>query len=73
MENWWNNIERGRQKYWEKNLSYCLSTKNPTWTDLETNRGLDSDKTPTNRLSHGTAPGSYIYHNYIANPVRTVR
>jgi len=23
MERWWNDTDRGKQKYWEKNLSQC--------------------------------------------------
>jgi len=23
MEHWWNNTDRGKRKYWEKNLSQC--------------------------------------------------
>jgi hypothetical protein len=32
-----------------------LSTTNPTWTDLGSNRGLRGGRPATNRLSHGTA------------------
>jgi hypothetical protein len=24
MEHWWNDTDRGKQKYWEKNLFQCL-------------------------------------------------
>jgi hypothetical protein len=32
-----------------------LSTTNPTWTDLDANKGLRGEKPATNRLSYGTA------------------
>jgi hypothetical protein len=39
--------------------SATLSTTNPTWTDLGSNRGLRSGRPAANRLSHGTALGDY--------------
>jgi hypothetical protein len=35
--------------------SVILSTTNPTWTDPGANPGLRSERSATNRLSHGTA------------------
>jgi hypothetical protein len=39
MEHWWNDTDRGKPKYWEKNLS----NRNPTYTSLESNPGLHSE------------------------------
>jgi hypothetical protein len=34
-EHWWNDTDRGKPRYWEKNLSQCLlHSTNLTWTDL---------------------------------------
>jgi hypothetical protein len=39
-----------------ENLPQCtLSTTNPTWPDLGSNRGRRGEKPATNRLSYGTA------------------
>jgi hypothetical protein len=55
MEHRWNEIDRGKPKYSEKNLFQChLSTTYPTWTDPGSNPGLRSEMPATNRLSHGT-------------------
>jgi hypothetical protein len=52
MELRWNEIDRGKLKYSEKNLSRAtLSTTKPTWTDP----GLRGDRPATNLLSDGTA------------------
>jgi len=38
MEQWWNDTDRGKQKYWEGHQSQChISTTNPTWIGLESN------------------------------------
>jgi hypothetical protein len=47
-EPWWNNIDRGRPKNSEKNLSEChFVHHNPTWTDL----GLHGVRLATNHIS----------------------
>jgi hypothetical protein len=49
-ENW-----QGKPKYLEKACSSAtLSTTNPTWSDLGSNRGRRDGKPATNRLSYGT-------------------
>jgi len=42
-------VERGKVKYWEKNLSHCFTT-NLTRTGLKTNPGLQGDKPATNYM-----------------------
>jgi hypothetical protein len=56
MEHQWNEIDRGKPKYSEKNLSQChFIHHNPTWTDPGSNLGLRDERPATYRLSHGTA------------------
>jgi hypothetical protein len=40
--------------------SATLSTTNPTRTDPGSNLGLRDERPATNRLSHGTAPGTHL-------------
>jgi hypothetical protein len=55
-EQQWNDIDRGKPKGSEKNLSQCHSVHhNPTWTNLGANLGLHSEKLAANRLSYDTA------------------
>jgi hypothetical protein len=52
----WNDIDRGKPKNSEKNLSTAtLSTTNPTWIDPGANPDLRGERQATNDLSHGTA------------------
>jgi hypothetical protein len=37
VEDWWNDADRGKQKYFEKKLYATLSTTDSTWTGLELN------------------------------------
>jgi hypothetical protein len=57
MEHRWNEIDRGKPKYYgEKTCpSATLSTTNPTWTDPASNPGLHGERPETNRLIYGTA------------------
>jgi hypothetical protein len=51
-----NDIDRGKAKDLEKNLSSTSSSStNPTWPDRGANPALRGQKPATNRLSHGTA------------------
>ena len=35
VEQWWNDTDRGKLKYWERNCSIAtISAKNTTWIDL---------------------------------------
>jgi len=44
-EQWWNDNDRRKPKYWDKKLShYNLSTTNPTWTRTRTNLDLCNEK-----------------------------
>jgi hypothetical protein len=43
-----------------------LSNINPTWTDLELNPGLHSQRQAISHLSHCTAP-SVCYEEYMKN------
>jgi hypothetical protein len=52
----WNDIDRGKPKNSEKNLSQChFVHQNPTWIDPGANPGLPGERPATNHLSHGTA------------------
>jgi hypothetical protein len=52
----WNENCQEKPKYTEKTYpSATLSTTNPTWPDLGSNRGRRGGKPATNRLSYGTA------------------
>jgi len=54
MERWWQDTDRGQQKYWEKNLTWCpLSTINRTRTVLKSKPGLRCARSKNNRLNHG--------------------
>jgi hypothetical protein len=56
MEQRWNDIDRGKQKASENNLSQCHAVHhNPTWTALGVNPGLHGENMATNRMSYGTA------------------
>ena len=49
MEQWWNDTDRGKLKYWDKEcIDATLSTKNPTYTDLGLNPRLRGDR-PTSQ------------------------
>jgi hypothetical protein len=52
MEHWWNYPDRGKLKYWEKNLSQChfVHHINPASTGLGFKLGLQS-KRPAINLS----------------------
>jgi hypothetical protein len=53
---WWLLNCQGKPKYSEKTCtSVTLSTTNPTWRDMGSNRGCRIGKPATNRLSYGTA------------------
>ena len=53
-ERGWKDTDRGQQKYWEENLSWCpLSTINLTRTALKSNPGLRCARSTNKRLSHG--------------------
>ena len=47
-----------------------LSTTNLTWTDSETNPGLQGERPATNRLTHGRPIKTRLYLSYIKNSVR---
>jgi hypothetical protein len=61
----WNKNWHGKPKYSEKTCpSSTLSTTNPTWPDLGSNRGRRGGKPVTNRLSYGTVIAFSVYlHN----------
>ena len=54
IQHWWNDIDRGKPKCWEKKTcpSVTLSTTNITLTALGSNQGLCYEKVVTNCLSH---------------------
>jgi hypothetical protein len=37
MEHWWNGTDRGKLKYWNKNLSQCHFIHYKSYTDLSGN------------------------------------
>jgi len=56
MEHQWNDIDRAKLQYSEKNcLNATLVTTNLTWPGLVLNPGLCSESPVTNRLTHGMA------------------
>jgi len=64
-EYWWNDTDRGKQKYGTQRKTCpiaTLSTINLTWTDLGLNLGLSGDRTVSNCLNHGTA---YIWRKFL--------
>jgi hypothetical protein len=55
LEHWWNDMDRGKQKYWEKTPSECHSFHHISlWTGLRPNPGLHNEKPVTIHLSHFT-------------------
>jgi len=55
-EHWWNDTDRGKGKYLEKDLPQCyFFTTDPTWTGLGLNPGFSRGKggAAANHLSHG--------------------
>jgi len=55
MENWWNDIDRGKEKYLEKYLSQCHFYTYPKWTGLGLNLSLHGKNLSPTHLSHGVA------------------
>jgi hypothetical protein len=54
MEPQWNDIDKGKPKNSEINLTHATwSTTNPIWTDLGTNLGLHGERPVINCPSHG--------------------
>ena len=54
MEHWWNDTDRGKLKYWERNLSQChFVYKNLRETGLGSKPCLRGEKQATDRLSQG--------------------
>ena len=49
MEQWWNDTDRGKLKYWEKNLSQCHSVHHKS--QLGSNEGLRGKRWATDRLT----------------------
>jgi hypothetical protein len=62
-DTWWWIWSSRRNENWQRKPKYSektcpnatLSTTNPTWSDLGSNRGYRDGKPATNRLSYGTA------------------
>jgi len=58
IEHWWNDTDKGKQKYSEKKKtcpSVTLSTTKPTQMDLRPNSCHRGEKPAINHLIHGTA------------------
>jgi hypothetical protein len=54
VEHLWNDNDRGKLKYWEKNLSHChLPRTYLTIADLGSNTGHPGQRPTTNCLNHG--------------------
>jgi hypothetical protein len=56
MERWWNDTDKTKPNFSEKNLPQChfVETINPTWTGPRSNPVLHGKRPRINRLSHGT-------------------
>jgi hypothetical protein len=52
MEHRWNDTDRGKLKYWEKNVSNCHFVHQKY---LVSNPGRRGERPAIDRLSHGTA------------------
>jgi hypothetical protein len=67
-EHWWNETDRTKPKYSEKNLSQChLSTTNSIWPVLGSSLGPWGLNQPLNRVSNGTDTKrkmAYYYHHH---------
>jgi hypothetical protein len=54
MDHRWNEIDRGKPKYWGTNLSQCHFAHHK-WTGSGSKPGHSDERPATKRLSHGTA------------------
>jgi len=67
MQHWWNDTDRRKQKYWERNLSQWRFVHHKSHTDLVLNPGFRSVRPETNRLSHDLQPSAlHITSAYLA-------
>jgi hypothetical protein len=69
----WNDIDRGKPKNSEKNLSQCHFAHHKSHLiDLGAKPGRRGERPATNRLSHGTALTSWHTSTAAGNPPITV-
>jgi len=62
MKHWCSNTDRGKQNYWEKNLSgVTLSTTNPS---ALRSTGFLCDRPANDSLSHGTTDSTCFAHGW---------
>jgi hypothetical protein len=58
MKHWWTDTEKGKQNYWEKNLSSsALSTTNPS---VVGSSGFPCDRPANDSLSHGKTDSMFF-------------
>ena len=53
MQHWWNDTDRGKLKYWERNLSQCHFVQHKShmdWLGIEPNKSV-----PTSHNRHRSA------------------
>ena len=65
---WWNDTDRGKPKYFKKNLSLCHFSHNKSmWTGLGLNLSLCGVRPVTNHVSHGVCgcPIVYVRDKYV--------
>ena len=58
MNDWWNDVTKGRTKYWKKKVSQCHFVHNEfhtNWSGFCTYLSLRGERPAINRLNHGTA------------------
>jgi hypothetical protein len=74
MEQWWNDVDRGKLKNLGENLSHFHSVHHKShWTDMSANPGCHWEKLATNYLSYGTATIKTIYTSKDATMQQSTR
>jgi hypothetical protein len=71
MEHWWNDTDRGKLKYFEKNTcNATLSTTNTIWFGLGLKPGLHDDRLVCQNRRCYRSEGVAALHTSIALPLK---